>query len=128
MAELCQVLPAESDKSALLETYIKLCSDRVWAIRKACADVLPDIARVADMQLRVHQLVPIFDEFCQDVSTWVQIAALQQLGPFIALLEINNVPQGNEPLMICQPSTEVNSGCSHIDLNFSIVTAGLLNG
>lgn len=97
LAELCQVLPAESDKSTLLETYIKLCSDRVWAIRKACADVLPDIAKVADMQQRVQQLVPVFDQFCQDVSTWVQIAALQQLGPFIALLEVDNVPQGDKP-------------------------------
>lgn len=93
MAELCQVLTPDCDTAAMLETYIKLCSDRVWAVRKACADVLPDLSKLASMELRVAQLVPVFDHFCEDVSHWVQIAALQQLGPFIATLEQDNVPE-----------------------------------
>lgn len=103
LAELCQVLAPECDKSELLETYIKLCSDRVWAVRKACADILPDLAKVASMQLRVDRLVPVFDQFCEDVSHWVQIAALQQLGPFIATLKANNVPESTNCAVVAPP-------------------------
>lgn len=104
LAELCQVLTPESDKAPLLEAYIKLCSDRVWAVRKACADILPDLSKVASMQLRTAELVPVFDRFCEDVSHWVQIAALQQLGPFIATLETNHVPESKRAFCLALPS------------------------
>lgn len=93
LAELSLVLTPDCDSSDLLDTYIKLCSDRVWAVRKACADVLPDLSKAASMQMRIDKLVPVFDQFCEDVSHWVQLAALRQLGPFIATLEANYVPE-----------------------------------
>lgn len=85
-------LPADDSHDSLVGAYITLCSDSVWAVRKACADILPAMAKLATAETREAQLLPVFDHFCEDVSHWVQNSALQQLGPFIASLEAHNIP------------------------------------
>ena len=98
LAVLGAALPAESNHDSLLGAYVTLCSDRVWAVRKACADILPEIAKLAEAETRQTQLLPVFDKFCEDVSHWVQTSALQQLGPFMSTLEAHHIPQSESYL------------------------------
>jgi len=100
LAVLGAALPAEGNHDPLLGAYITLCSDRVWAVRKACADILPEIAKLAKAEMRETQLLPVFDKFCEDVSHWVQTSALQQLGPFISTLEAHHIPQSESDLRL----------------------------
>ena len=86
LAILGPVLTSQAQHDELLTTFLSLCEDKVWAVRKACADVLPDMAQLATADMRKAQLLPVFDKLCQDVSHWVQNAALQQLGTFISTL------------------------------------------
>ncbi len=100
LAVLGAALPAEGNHDPLLGAYVTLCSDRVWAVRKACADILPEIAKLAKAEMRETQLLPVFDKFCEDVSHWVQTSALQQLGPFISTLEAHHIPQSESDLRL----------------------------
>ncbi len=100
LAVLGAALPAEGNHDTLLGAYVTLCSDRVWAVRKACADILPEIAKLAKAEMRETQLLPVFDKFCEDVSHWVQTSALQQLGPFISTLEAHHIPQSESELRL----------------------------
>ena len=92
LAVLGPVIPSQAQHDSLLKAYLNLCEDKVWAVRKACADVLPDMSSLAPPEMRTGQLLPVFDKLCEDVSHWVQTAALQQLGTFISSLEAP-VPQ-----------------------------------
>lgn len=100
LAVLGAALPAKGNHDPLLGAYVTLCSDRVWAVRKACADILPEIAKLAKAEIRETQLLPVFDKFCEDVSHWVQTSALQQLGPFISTLEAHHIPQSESDLLL----------------------------
>ena len=62
--------------------------------------VLPDISRVADPSMRTMQLLPLCERFAGDVSRWVQLAALQTLGPFIATLDADEVPHSERLLAL----------------------------
>ena len=86
LAVVGPVLTSQAQHEQLLHAYLSLCDDKVWAVRKACADVLPEMSRLAPADTRKAQLLPVFDQLCDDVSHWVQNAALQQLGPFISTL------------------------------------------
>ncbi|KJE96097.1 serine/threonine-protein phosphatase 4 regulatory subunit 1 [Capsaspora owczarzaki ATCC 30864] len=68
----------------LLPKYIRMCSDKIWGVRKGCAESLPDIAQVATPEIRETALVGILESFATDVSRWVRSSAFQFLGPFIA--------------------------------------------
>ena len=87
------VLTSQAQRDSLLGAYLSLCDDKVWAVRKACADVLPDMSQLAPAHMRKAQLLPVFDKLCEDVSHWVQNAALQQLGTFVFTLEAP-IPDG----------------------------------
>lgn len=86
LAVVGPVLTSQAQHDSLLQAYLSLCDDKVWAVRKACADVLPDMSQLAPADMRKAQLLPVFDKLCDDVSHWVQNAALQQLGTFISTL------------------------------------------
>ena len=98
-------MPADTQQDKLLAAYITLCSDRVWAVRKACADILPEMAKLSTAEMRETQLLPVFDRFCGDQSHWVQNSALQQLGPFISTLQAHNIPESEWPnFLLCWTS------------------------
>ena len=101
LAVLGTAMPANTKQDVLLDAYIALCSDRVWAVRKACAEILPEIAKLAPAEMRQTQLLSVFDQFCEDVSHWVQNSALQQLGPFVTTLEKFNIPQSKQATCVC---------------------------
>lgn len=67
-----------------LPVFIRLCKDEVWGIRKACAQVLPQMALLVSLDSRRRQLVPAMKQFIFDDSEWVIITALKSLGQFIA--------------------------------------------
>ena len=71
-----------------------------WAllIQPPALQVLPDISRVADPSMRSMQLLPLCERFAGDVSRWVQLAALQTLGPFIATLDADEVPHSEHSI------------------------------
>lgn len=100
------VLTSQEQRDSLLGAYLSLCGDTVWAVRKACADVLPDMSQLAPAHVRKAQLLPVFDKLCEDVSHWVQNAALQQLGTFVFTLEAP-IPDGEHlnswPLPLALP-------------------------
>ena len=101
LAVLGTAMPANTKQDVLLDAYINLCSDRVWAVRKACAEILPEIARLAPAEMRQTKLLSVFDQFCEDVSHWVQNSALQQLGPFVTTLKKVNSSQSKGANCVC---------------------------
>lgn len=107
LAVLGTAMPANTKQDVLLDAYVALCSDRVWAVRKACAEILPEIARLAPAEMRQTKLLSVFDQFCEDVSHWVQNSALQQLGPFVTTLEKFNSSQSLLQRVAAIPQLEV---------------------
>jgi len=56
-------------------------------MRKACVDIVVEIAKICEMRDREETLSTILLGFLIDMSKWVKIAAYKALGPFIACLE-----------------------------------------
>ncbi|KAL3137768.1 hypothetical protein ABBQ38_005030 [Trebouxia sp. C0009 RCD-2024] len=100
------VLTSQDQRDSLLGAYLNMCEDKVWVVRKACADVLPAMSKLAPADMRTTQLLPAFDKLCDDVSHWVQNAALQQLGTFISTLA-SPIPEGLLQRVTDIPDTEV---------------------
>lgn len=88
LATIGPVLSSQVQRDSLLAVYLNMCEDKVWVVRKACADVLPEMSQLAPADMRTTRLLPAFDKLCDDVSHWVQNAALQQLGTFISTLAV----------------------------------------
>lgn len=61
-----------------------MCSDEVYGVRKACAEVITYVSCACSLGIRRELLAPAFIKLLQDGSRWVQIAAYQSLGPFIS--------------------------------------------
>ena len=94
------VLKSQVQRDSLLSAYLNMCVDKVWVVRKACADVLPEMSQLAPADMRTTQLLPAFDKLCDDVSHWVQNAALQQLGTFISTLA-SPIPESEHSIFTC---------------------------
>lgn len=60
-----------------LPIFIRLCEDEIWGIRKACAQVLPQMALLVSLESRRKYLVPAMKKFIFDDSEWVIITALR---------------------------------------------------
>lgn len=67
-----------------LPVFLNLCQDEIWGIRKACAQVMPQMALLVSLESRRKLLVLAMKRFIFDDSEWVIIAALKSLGQFIA--------------------------------------------
>lgn len=61
-----------------------LCSDGMWGVRKACADVFVSVACMCTLATRRQHLADVFVPLLSDQSRWVRVAAYQALGPFIS--------------------------------------------
>lgn len=61
-----------------------MCSDDVYGVRKACAEVITYVSCASSLGIRKELLTPAFVKLLQDESRWVRIAAYQSLGPFIS--------------------------------------------
>lgn len=57
-----------------LPLFLKLCKDEVWGVRKACADVFPDISLACNLGTRHDRLTPSYLKLLHDESRWVSIS------------------------------------------------------
>ncbi|XP_068989925.1 serine/threonine-protein phosphatase 4 regulatory subunit 1 isoform X2 [Neodiprion pinetum] len=67
-----------------LPRFIDLCTDDVWGVRKACAEVIMSVSCCVSLHHRQHTLAPVFAALLGDESKWVRMSAFQTLGPFIS--------------------------------------------
>lgn len=82
--ELAAVVQRETTEKHLLPLFAHLCEDGVWGVRKACAEAFMAVSGICSKQVRYHTLAPLFVGLLCDKSRWVQMAAYQALGQFIA--------------------------------------------
>ncbi|KAF4521346.1 hypothetical protein B566_EDAN006934, partial [Ephemera danica] len=74
----------QKTEEVLLKKFVVLCRDPEWAVRKACAEVFTSMAHTVSMVQRHCTLSVVFHDLLRDESRWVQVAAFQSLGSFIA--------------------------------------------
>lgn len=67
-----------------LVNFLRLCRDSEWAVRKACAEVFTSVSHAVTLNKRRSTLAATFHHLLRDESRWVQVAAFQSLGSFIA--------------------------------------------
>ncbi|OQR70097.1 serine/threonine-protein phosphatase 4 regulatory subunit 1-like, partial [Tropilaelaps mercedesae] len=67
-----------------LATFLSLCEDDAWSVRKACSESFMAISCVVEPRLRLEALAPRFIKLLADRAKWVAGAAYQNLGPFIS--------------------------------------------
>lgn len=68
-----------------IPTFINLCGDRVWGVRKACVEVMMPVSCCSTPEFRRMLLADILAKHLNDDSKWVRISAFQILGPFISI-------------------------------------------
>ncbi|XP_011880997.1 PREDICTED: serine/threonine-protein phosphatase 4 regulatory subunit 1-like isoform X1 [Vollenhovia emeryi] len=82
--EMCTAVGKEKLFSKLIPTFVDLCGDRVWNVRKACVEVMMPVSCCLTPEHRRLLLADILAKHLNDDSKWVRISAFQILGPFIS--------------------------------------------
>ncbi|XP_011144837.1 serine/threonine-protein phosphatase 4 regulatory subunit 1 isoform X2 [Harpegnathos saltator] len=82
--EMCAVVSRKALFRKLFPTFIHLCGDRVWGVRKACVDVMMPVSCCSTLEHRRLFLAEILTKHLKDESKWVRMSAFQILGPFIS--------------------------------------------
>ncbi|XP_011698088.1 PREDICTED: serine/threonine-protein phosphatase 4 regulatory subunit 1-like isoform X2 [Wasmannia auropunctata] len=82
--EMCTAVGKEKLYSKLIPTFVDLCGDRMWNVRKACVDVMMPVSCCSTPEHRRLLLADILAKHLNDDSKWVRISAFQILGPFIS--------------------------------------------
>jgi len=82
--EMAAVVKRETTEKHLLRLFAHLCEDGVWGVRKACAETFMAVSGICSKAVRYETLSPLFVGLLCDKSRWVQMAAYQALGQFIA--------------------------------------------
>ncbi|XP_026828908.1 serine/threonine-protein phosphatase 4 regulatory subunit 1 isoform X2 [Ooceraea biroi] len=82
--EMCIAVEKETLFCKLIPTYVDLCGDRVWGVRKACVEVMMPVSCCLMPEQRRLLLADILAKHLNDDSKWVRISAFQILGPFIS--------------------------------------------
>ncbi|XP_031552606.1 serine/threonine-protein phosphatase 4 regulatory subunit 1-like isoform X2 [Actinia tenebrosa] len=82
--EICNVVGPELTTDRLLPVFFRLCQDGVWGVRKSCAESFMSVSSACPSDVRTTDLADVFVNLLNDKSRWVQMAAYQNLGPFIS--------------------------------------------
>ncbi|XP_065339347.1 serine/threonine-protein phosphatase 4 regulatory subunit 1-like isoform X2 [Cloeon dipterum] len=82
--EFAAVFGPSKTEEMLLVSFLRLCQDSEWAVRKACAEVFTSVSHAVSLAKRRSTLAATFHHLLRDESRWVQVAAFQSLGSFIA--------------------------------------------
>lgn len=127
MGPCCSKLSQEVVHETALPTFLKLCLDEIWGVRKACAESIVSLSAGVSSEARSNNLVPVFEKFTSDLSRWVRTSAYQNLGPLIATFDRGCVPQ---KLLDCfismKGGNEFVSGGSDIVLHCAYSFPGVL--
>lgn len=71
--------------NTIFPLYVNLSQDREERVRKSCADVVADIAKVSPLDKLAVKLQQIYWQYTQDpTSKLVRGTAFSNIGPFIA--------------------------------------------
>ena len=92
LVEICKVVAPATFIQKMFPLYCTLAGDTIWGVRKAAADNIVEIAKLCSLDVRLTILTSILQTLLQDISQWVQRAALQRLGEFIATLMPSIIP------------------------------------
>ena len=68
---------------------LTLSTDNVWGVRRAMADVIPEIISKCDRKLRHEKFIDIFQSLLNDKSRWVRMTAYGKLASFILALSVD---------------------------------------
>lgn len=82
--EFASVVCQDTTEKSLLPLFARLCEDGVWGVRKACAETFMSVSGTCSRDVKYDTLSPLFVGLLCDKSRWVQMAAYQALGQFIA--------------------------------------------
>ena len=77
LGSLCSAVGEQLSVQRLLPVYEVLARDEIWGVRKASVESMAEVAAVMPVEVRTSQLVALFQEFHEDGSRWVRIAACQ---------------------------------------------------
>lgn len=83
-------LPTEYH-TKLLKTYVNLCRDDAWVVRKVCAENIVRIAELASPSIQTKKLIPEMSRLAKDSNDWVRKEVFKAMGKFIAVLPENSV-------------------------------------
>ena len=103
---------AADDAAALLHALRGLAADRVWNVRRAAAEALPDVARAQRPAAASETLLELLAALMADASSWVKSAAMLAAGTVIGSAPHASVPPGKRQEMLyrqCKPSLH---GCT----------------
>ncbi len=92
LVEICKVVAPATFTQKMFPLYCTLAGDTIWGVRKAAADNIVEIAKLCALEVRLTVLTTILLTLLKDISQWVQRAALQRLGEFIATLMPSIIP------------------------------------
>eukprot|EP00930_Biecheleria_cincta_P057370 TRINITY_DN43320_c0_g1_i1.p1 TRINITY_DN43320_c0_g1~~TRINITY_DN43320_c0_g1_i1.p1 ORF type:complete len:893 (-),score=212.10 TRINITY_DN43320_c0_g1_i1:51-2729(-) len=87
-AEVAKIAGEAYVLKRLVPAFSELVKDTHWGVRKAASENLVAIAMTISAEMRQKSLVSLVDELLKDISRWVRVSTLQQLGYFIAALEL----------------------------------------
>mmetsp|Transcript_47858 Transcript_47858/g.86330 ORF Transcript_47858/g.86330 Transcript_47858/m.86330 type:complete len:899 (-) Transcript_47858:43-2739(-) len=94
-AEVARVMGEATALKRLVPAFSKLVHDAHWGVRKAAAESLVPLAMTLSPEKRKECLTSMVNDLLVDSSRWVRMSGLQQLGYFIASLEVADaVPEG----------------------------------
>eukprot|EP00850_Spirogloea_muscicola_P008980 SM000049S16751 [mRNA] locus=s49:492767:498828:+ [translate_table: standard] len=85
----CEILARKSSivVDQLLDVFVLLSEDSVWAVRTACAEGIVHLEKAVKSAAREELLAGVIERLAKDESTWVRDAAFQMLGPLISVLD-----------------------------------------
>ena len=83
---LVQQMSSTQIEEDVIPRLVELAGDNVWGVRKAVAEVLAEITKRCSMKVRKERLIKLFQDFLEDRSRWVRMAAYHNLAAFIGAL------------------------------------------
>jgi hypothetical protein len=84
LGNLSQRLSKQGFKNRILPIYYKLSKDKVWGIRRCCAENWIHIAKLCEPEVVKENLLVLYNDFLKDKSRWVKQTAMQHLGRILA--------------------------------------------
>ncbi|XP_066603921.1 serine/threonine-protein phosphatase 4 regulatory subunit 1-like isoform X2 [Prorops nasuta] len=82
--EMCSAVGKKALFDKLFPTFVSLCCDKAWAVRKACVDVMMPVSCHLTIKHRRFKLADLLACRLNDDSKWVRMSAFQILGPYIS--------------------------------------------